>query len=236
MTGESIDSTPALHWQYFEFGYGPSPYVSPPTVAITYPDELYAFVAGSGEDPYFIADARDPVDGLLPPSAYRWTLDGRRLARRGFALDVSENTIGVHTITVTVRNGDGRSASDTLHFRVKAPPTPGAPIVRITTPADGASYCTNAEDAGGEYIALQMGATATDPSTPPGPLTYAWTDSIDGGGRVSVATSLAPVLKLYLRAGQRTTSHDLQLTATNGTGSTAEDVRVYIRDPLQCLG
>jgi len=43
-------------------------------------------------------------------------------------------------------------------------------------------------------------------------------------------------LKLYLRAGERTTTHDLRLTATNGTGSTSDDVRVYIKDPLQCIG
>jgi hypothetical protein len=41
---------------------------------------------------------------------------------------------------------------------------------------------------------------------------------------------------VYLRTGERTTTHDLRLTATNGTGSTSDDVRIYIKDPLQCIG
>ena len=56
------------------------------------------------------------------------------------------------------------------------------------------------------------------------------------GARQTVATTLSPALKLYLRGGERTTTHDLRLTATNGTGSTSDDVRVYIKDPLQCIG
>jgi hypothetical protein len=235
MTGESVDSTPALHWQYFEFGYGPSPYVSPPRVSITSPEELEVFDATSGETPNFIASASDPVDGFLPPSAYRWTYDGKRLKNRGFEVSLDSATPGIHTMTVRVRNADGASASDTVHIRVKAPPQPGHPIVRITSPPDGASYCTNAADAGGDYVTVGMGATATDPSTPPGPLTYAWTDSIDGGARQTVATTLTPSLKLYLRAGDLRTTHDLRLTATNSTGSTSDDVRVEAKDPSLCV-
>ncbi len=233
MTGESVDAAGAYHWNYFEFGYGPSPYVSPPTVSITSPNELD--VIGVGEALTFGASASDPVDGKLPGSAYRWTYDGKPFAGTGDTVSLIENNPGVHTMTVTVANADGATASDTVHVRVKAPTLPGHPIVHITFPLDGSSYCTNAADGGGDYVTAGMTATATDPSMPPGPLTYVWTDSIDGGARQTVATTLSPALKLYLRAGDLRTTHDLQLTATNATGPTSDDVRIEVKDPSLCV-
>jgi hypothetical protein len=235
MTGESVSAPPAAyHWNYFEFGYGKSPYVTPPTVSITIPTELESFYPG--EDQTYSATGFDRVDGNLPESAFHWTYDGVPIPGTFSTVYKRDTVDGVHTMTVTAYNADGASASDTVHIRIKSPPQPGHPIVRITTPADGSSYCTTAFDGGGDYIVLQTAATATDPSVPPGPLTYEWSDSIGGGARQTVATTLTPQLKLYLREGELTTTHDLRLTATNSTGSTSDDVRVYIRDPFQCIG
>ena len=49
------------------------------------------------------------------------------------------------------------------------------------------------------------------------------------------AATLNPGLNLHLLAGDDTTTHDLRLTATNATGSTSDDVRVYIKDPALCV-
>ena len=111
-------------------------------------------------------------------------------------------------MTVTVTNADGASASDTVHIRIKAPPQPGHPIVHIATPRTGPRIARTPS----------TGAASTSSSRRPRPrpirasrrdATYAWTDSINGGARQTIATTLTPIVKLYLAAGQRDTIHDL---------------------------
>ena len=225
---------PAYHWNYIEFGYGPSPYVSPPTVGIDKPAELERYTIGDLAT--FSAVGQDRVDGKLPESAFVWSYDGAEFARGTSVASHLEAAAGIHTITVTATNADGASSTAQVHIRVKPPAVPGAPIVHILSPADGGSLCATATDGIGEFRTVQFTASAVDPSSPPGPLTYTWTDSINGAPAQTVSSALSPALNLHLPNNNgRSATHDLSLRVTNSTGSNSDEVRVTIRTSVDCV-
>jgi hypothetical protein len=227
MTSQTVQNdsgSPTMHWFYIEYGLGTAPYVSPPSVSITAPANLAAFTQGANVT--YSASVSDPIDGTLPSAAIRWSEDGTFIGS-GPSVSHVENTVGVHTITVTATNGDGKSASASITVRINAPIQPGAPTAKITSPFDGFTTCNGQ--------GLQFQATATDPNMPPLPLTYSWTDSINGGAPQVVATqTLTPTLNLSLVNNAETT-HDITLTANNGKVSGSAQVRVNIEPTGFCI-
>ncbi len=221
-TVENDSGTPTPHWDYVEYGHGPSPYVAPPNVRITAPANNSTFT--QGDDVSYTANVSDPIDGTLPNAAITWTEDGTTIGT-GPTISHVENTIGTHTIRLTAINGDGKSASASITIQVVAP---AAPLVTITSPATNPDRVfTTGSDQGGHYASVAFQATATDPNHPPYRLTYSWTDSINGGAATQVSTALSPTLKLY---GTRGTSHLLTLTVSDGklTSTAQETVIVTV--------
>jgi hypothetical protein len=232
MTAQTMQNDPGgpmMHWNFIEFGHGPSPYVSAPTVHIAAPTDLSTFTQGATA--VYRADAIDPVDGVLPAAAVVWTEDGAIIGSGSFSR--LESVLGTHVIKVTATNGDGRSASDQITIRVQAPPPPGAPIVSIIQPLDGQFACIVAHDTVGSYNDVLFQATATDPGGRP--LTFRWTDSVNGGAATQVSTQLSPTLRLYLPGNDQSTTHDLTLTASNGATSASVQLRFFIKLPGACL-
>lgn len=233
MTGQTVQNDgagPAMHWNFIEYGHGPAPYVGPPTVRITAPANLSTFTAGTAVT--YTADATDAVDGALPAGAIVWREDGVQIGT-GPVLAHQESAVGSHTIQVTATNGDGKSASAQITIRVQAVLPPGAPVVSISSPVDGQYFCVNRESVFGHYYEVSFQASAVDPGGLP--LTYEWTDSVDGGTAFAISSDLSPSLRLYQTDSQQQTVHDLTLTASNGTTAASRSVRVNIMNPDFCI-
>lgn len=229
MTGETVESG-TMHWFYIEYGLGPPPYVAPPNVHITAPANLSDFAQGTTVS--YSADVSDPIDGNLPSGAIVWTEDGAQIGT-GSSITHAENNPGLHTIKVTATNGDGKSASDQITIRVNAPVPPGSPSVSISAPPDNSLFCAGTPSNGNYYAKVQFEANASDPNNLP--LTYSWTDSIDGGPASQVSTSLSPQL-LLIYNNNGTTTHDMTLTVTDSAQkSNRAQVRVNVYNP-GCIG
>jgi hypothetical protein len=217
MTAQTVETdtvgNPQMHWEYIEYGHGPSPYVAPPNIQITAPANGSDFPQGATVTDS--ANVSDPVDGTLPNAAIVWTEDGAPIGS-GPVITHVENTPGTHTITVTATNGDGKSASQSITITVNAPL---APAVTITAPANGARVICRSSST---PVAVQFTATAGDSNSPPQSLSYSWTDSINGAAAAQVSTQLSPSLGLACdQATPRGTTHELTLTATNTSGRSA---------------
>jgi hypothetical protein len=225
MTGQTVENTvsgPAMHWKYMEYGHGSPPYVSPPNVRITVPANLTHFKLG--EAITYAAEVSDPVDGTLPEAAIVWKEDGNEIGR-GTQIVRHSAPEGFHTITVTATNGDGKSASASISVVVEAPPEPGAPQVAITKPTNGQSFGPGPYN-GKEYCEkVKFEATATGGA---GPLTYSWTDSVNGGAPSQVSTQLSPELELCAPL-ERTYTDNLTLSVSDGVHSPSKAyVSVYV--------
>ncbi|MEO8968600.1 MAG: hypothetical protein ABI355_13270 [Solirubrobacteraceae bacterium] len=222
---------PSMHWQYIEYGHGPSPYVAPPNVHLTAPANLSAFTQGATVS--YGASVSDPVDGTLPSAAIVWREDGV-LIGTGSAIIHLENTAGVHVIQVTATNGDGKSASDSINIRVNAPPS--ALKVTITTPADGSAFGPGTFDQQLQQYCEDVPFTATV-SGGQGTLSYSWTDvrtqdANPPAPSQQVSTQLSPTLHLCGGSGFNSSStHDLTLTVTDGVNTATAGLRVTVFDP-----
>ena len=224
MTAQTVEDdasgNPQMHWQYIEYGHGPSPYVAPPNVQITAPANHGELQARAPPSPTRRPSAI-PIDGTLPNAAIVWTEDGATIGT-GPIIHHTENTIGTHTITVTATNGDGKAASQSITISVN---NPLHPSVAITAPPNGDRVLCRSTST---PVAVQFTATASDSNSPPESLSYSWTDSINGATPSQVSTQLSPSLNLACeRATTNATTHELTLTATNTSGeSTSAQVEV----------
>jgi hypothetical protein len=234
MTGEVRQNDPsgaANHWFYIEYGLGTPPYVAPPSVHITAPANLAS--VGAGDPVTYSADVSDPIDGTLPAAAIQWTEDGSFIGS-GPSITHAEGAVGTHVFKVTATNGDGKSASDSVTVRVKAPPSDIA--VSITSPADRSVFGPGVFNSGnGEYcFDVSFTATASGGS---GPLSYGWDDirTYDNTAPVDegiVSTQLSPTLNLCAgpNLNDRST-HDLTLTVRDGTHQQDAEIEVVVLAP-----
>ena len=210
---------PTMHWNFIEYGHGPAPYVAPPNDSITTPVDFAHFTLG--QDITYTAQVSDPIDGTLPSHAIVWREDGNEIGRG--PLIVRHGTpVGLHTITVTATNGDGKSASATISVRVLAPP--GDVTASINSPPDGSEIaaCLTDPKHDNEYYAdVHFLASASDSHGLP--LTYRWTDSVDGKPAQLLSEELSPTLRLYTESVGFST-HNLTLTASNGTSTGIAEV------------
>jgi hypothetical protein len=216
---------PAMHWNFIEYGHGPAPYVSPPSVSITAPANLATFLLGNNIT--YTAQVSDPVDGTLPDQAIVWTEDGAEIGR-GPQIVRHGSPTGTHTIVVTATNGDGKSAGASITVRVLAPSPPGAPQVSIVKPKDGSAFVSNTRNNENLYCEnIQFEATATGGA---GKLTYSWTDSVNSAAPQQVSTQLSPLLSLCAGSEEGSSStHDLTLSVSDGVNPpTTAVLRVYV--------
>jgi hypothetical protein len=218
-TVQSDPGGPGMHWNFIEYGHGTPPYVAPPNVSITAPVNFAHFTLG--QDITYTAQVSDPIDGTLPSKAIVWREDGTEIGR-GVQVVRHGTPVGLHTITVTATNGDGKSASATISVRVLTPP--GAVTASIASPPDGSEIaaCLIDEKHGNEYYAdVQFMASASDSHGLP--LTYSWTDSVDGKPATLLSEELSPTLRLYTESAGFSI-HNLTLTASNGATSGSAEV------------
>jgi hypothetical protein len=226
MTAQTVENdssgNPQMHWQYVEYGHGATPYVSPPSVSITSPQDLSSFTQGDTAD--YSASVSDPVDGTLPNAAIAWTEDGAFIGN-GPSIGHVENSLGTHVVKVTATNGDGKSASATITIRVNSPPSPLH--VTITSPADqssfGAPYSPDPTDYCDD-VTFQTSVTGGV-----GTVSYTWTDVKDEGTPQQVSTDASPTLHLCDGDSfNESSTHDVTVTATDGTNTAEATVRVFI--------
>jgi hypothetical protein len=221
------DGATRTHWRYIEYGHGAAPSSNPPSVSITSPAEGRTFT--SGAPIAFNATASDPEDGTIPEYAIVWRVDGVRVGT-GSRIVYSSSAPGSHTATVTATDGTGLSRTATVHYTVLRP---GGPTVSILAPDDNTTYTSDGADPGGasEYKDVHFSATASDPNGRP--LTYRWTDSINGGAATLVSTALSPTLRLHVNGRNcRIDRHDLALAVSNGTDTVTAQRTVLISTAL----
>lgn len=138
---------------------------TPPT-ANAGPDQTLIDTDNTGVE-LFTLDASGSSDPEGPISSYAWFEDGAQIAA-GVAPDVPL-TVGIHTITLTVTDGDGASASDTVVLTVD-PPDP----VTNQPPIANAGPDLNLADPDGDGVASAM-VDGTGSSDVEGPIaSYEW--------------------------------------------------------------
>jgi hypothetical protein len=174
-----------------------------PAVAIVAPAE--AALSAPGETIAFTGTASDLEDGNLA-SAITWSSNLDGTLGSGASLAVGTLRSGTHTITATVRDSGGRTASATRTVVVNAPPT-----VAIAAPAAGGLVQH------GDLVTF----TGTAGDLEDGNLSSAivWTSSRDGalgtGSTISLATLQAAVHTITATVtdgGGRSTSTSIQMT------------------------
>src|SRR5207245_636555 len=138
--------------------------VARPTVIIAAPATGALYKVGDAVS--FVGFASDPVDGSLTGSmAWTSSLDGA--LGTGGSLTVTTLRSGTHTITASVTDTGGRTASASRSITVS-----GRPAITITTPFSGARF--NRADT------ISFTAAATDPEDGDVSSTTAWTSDRDG--------------------------------------------------------
>jgi hypothetical protein len=181
------------------------------------------------------SDVNQPADGYrLRDAQVSWWLDGTRFATGHVASrDFSDVTPGRHTITF--RGDDGLARVErSIPIEVVANTENRPPEVRITSPANNAELNVEGRDpaTGTWYRDVRFTVSARDPEDDP--LTYAWSDRIDGGAETVLAArgSSATLRLTWERCGGST--HDVRVRVTDAAGQSAFDtVRVHI-DGVPC--
>lgn len=223
------DGVTRTHWRYLEYGHGSPIVPRPPSVSITSPANGSSFQQGALI--HFAASVSDPQDGSVPNSAIVWRSDGVEIGR-GATIDRSNLPVGDHVIRVTATDAEALSSSAQITIHVTR--TAG-PSVAITRPPDNSEFfATDGSDQVGEWKDVQLVATASDPAGRP--LTFSWTDSIDGGPAQVVSSVLSPLLRLRVagfNCGLAT--HALTLTVSNATDVATAALTLRIRT-VNCIG
>src|SRR5205823_549067 len=136
----------------------------PPVVTIAAPADGTRSVQGTPVT--LTASATDREDGSLT-AAITWTSSRDGALGTGGSLTLSTLTAGVHTLTASVTDSGGRTASASRSITVS-----GRPAVTITTPLSGARF--NQADP------ISFTAAANDPEAGHVSSTTAWTSDRDG--------------------------------------------------------
>ena len=207
-----------------KYGYGlvdadeaaaPSgPVNDPPTVSIISPTDGSTF--GSGTTILFEGTASDTEEGDLTASLV-WTsdIDGQIGTGGSFSTTLSD---GSHTITAEVTDSDSKTGSDSIGVVIGN----DAPVVSITSPADGSTF-----DSGATIL---FEGTASD--TEDGDLTagLVWTSDIDGqiGTGGSFSTTLSDgshtITASVTDSGGKTGSNSIKITVGAPSGATTVSV------------
>lgn len=194
-----------------------------PTVELSTPEGADALRQGQG--PLTIEgrvqDSFDEPDEL----ALVWTTPlGETTARAdatGLAtldLDLDALGTGPHRVRLTARDSDDLEGQDELDLVVWGPL--GAPTVIITAPADNSEF--------GLGATISFAGQATDASTDPADLLFAWASDRDGALSGAVSSDGRSVL---LADGLSAGSHRVSLVVTDTDGEVGTDtITVHIRE------
>jgi PKD repeat protein len=148
-----------------------------PTVSITAPQEDGTTVQ-SGDVVTFTGTATDFEDGDLS-SSIEWSSSIDNAIGTGASINVSTLSSGLHTITASVTDTGGKTASAPITLTVNAPP-----VVVITSPANNASFSSIAS--------VNFVGTANDAEDGNLASSILWTSSADGaigtGGSFSTSS------------------------------------------------
>jgi hypothetical protein len=153
-----------------------------PEVMITGPADGSIFTEG---DPInFTGTASDAEDPGLSDADLSWTSSIDGSIGSGASFSTSTLSVGVHTITASVTDSDGRTGSDSITVTVNAAANT-APMVTITNPSDGATFT--------QIDSIPFAGTASDDEEPDiSGADLSWTSNIDGsiGSGASFSTTL----------------------------------------------
>lgn len=123
---------------------GVPPSNQPPSAAITSPSNGASFVQGASVA--FAGTGTDPEDGTLSGSALAWTSNIDGAIGTGVSFAKTNLSVGVHTITLTVTDANGVTASAVRTVTITtAPPGNTAPVAAYTyscVPKNAAYECT----------------------------------------------------------------------------------------------
>lgn len=165
-------------------------------------------------------DINNPPTFRLPDANVTWRVDGAVVAHaHAYTIPAGTLSVGAHTIRFEGTDGiatDNEQVSITINPN---PPDLPPNVVNITSPAQGASYYADQEDARGWYYQLTLRGNASDPED--GTLTgtrLAWTTSIEGGPPESLGTGTSRSARLYAPECFSNT-HVITLTATDSAGN-----------------
>src|SRR5439155_41364 len=149
---------------------------APPSVTITAPLAGATFVPGDAVR--LQGTATDAEDGDLG-AAIAWASDLDGALGAGTDVTVPSLRSGTYTITATVRDSGGKTASVRTTIVVNAPPQ-----LRIVAPSDGSAFVP------GDVVRLQ--ATATDVEDGDLGAAISWSSSVDGplGGGATLDVTL----------------------------------------------
>ncbi|MFQ5860631.1 MAG: S8 family serine peptidase [Dehalococcoidia bacterium] len=180
----------------------------PPVVSITGPADGSTF--GSGATISFSGTASDTEDGDLTASLV-WTsdIDGQIGTGGSFSTTLTD---GNHTITASVTDSGSKTGSASISITVEPPPN-DAPVVSITSPADGSTFQSGAT--------ILFEGTASDTEDGDLSASIAWNSSIDGslGTGASVTAVLSDgnhtITASVTDSGGKTGSASVSITVGN---------------------
>ncbi|GAA4075207.1 hypothetical protein GCM10022248_50150 [Nonomuraea soli] len=164
--------------------------------------------------------------GPLAESSMKWYLDN---ATTPFATghNPTVNTgaaVGAHTVTLKGCDPVNQCDQETIPIAIQPDGANKPPVVKVTSPANGALLWVNGNDATGWYHELTLNGTATDPEG--NPVTVKWFDN-----GVQISDTLQPTVRL--KGGCGSSTHNLTLRATDNAGISRQD-QVTVTVSLIC--
>ncbi len=185
--------------------------LSPTSDGVYYSDRSLDFV---GE----VSDPEEPPDDLEIwwESSEQGTLDVDTTPdAAGVVSGTGLLAEGVHTLTLSARDGTDKTGSDTVTLTVGPPNSP--PTCEILAPESGS--------AGEEGASVTLEAAVSDEDVPSDRLTVTWTSDKDG--ELSTGTASSAGEAVFSTSALSVATHTLTLTVADEVGETCTDLVLY---------
>ena len=150
---------------------------TPPAVTISAPAD--GTTVTETDSVTFVGSAADAEEGDLS-SSLSWSSDLDGFIGSGTSFSLSALSVGTHTITASVSDGEGAAGSAAISVTVSANT---APIVAITAPVDGSTAI--------ETDSITFSGTATDGEDGDLSASLAWSSDLDGSIGAGATFSLS---------------------------------------------
>jgi hypothetical protein len=209
----------------------------PPTVELLQPDSGETFfqgesvpVSGLGRDINQFESGFELTDAQLA-----WFLDGSAIpfdTGRDGTLNLTGVSVGAHTVTLRGTDDLGLTAQQSITIDVDPEPADLPPTINITSPANNESKLAEAIDPAHSnqwYATFNFQATANDPDTPLGSLTYTWKDTaLPSGPTETRSTAQDPGNQRVYSTTGCPQEHDWKVEVSDGTSTRSDTVRVEV--------